>query len=368
MPILQKAALRGASVHFVWSDGFEADFASAWLLDNAASPGDPARGQRVTTLQSLADAGPIQGVTVADDAAHIELASEALAWHGAHLRAQAERASKTPRETVLWPRAADIAERPAIPYSDYLTDDGLLETALSEIEQVGLVRFTDAGLKLDEVERTVGRFGFIRETNYGRLFEVRIVADPENLANTARALESHTDNPYRDPAPTLQLLHCIRNSGSGGATFFLDGFALAEWFREEHADDFTRLAAHAVPFAFTGASGERYEARSPVLRLDADGALIGIRFNHRALGSVDFGAAETARWYESYLKFANEAGASTRHLSLDMQPGDIVLFDNERILHGRDAFSGASDRFLTGCYADRDGLRATLARLRRREF
>jgi gamma-butyrobetaine dioxygenase len=222
----------------------------------------------------------------------------------------------------------------------------VLETALSEMAQFGLVRFRAAGLKLDEVERTVGRFGFIRETNYGRLFEVRVVADPDNLANTARALESHTDNPYRDPAPTLQLLHCIRNSGQGGATFFLDGFALAEWFREEHPRDFGRLASRAVPFAFSGAAGDRYDARSPVLRLGADGTLRGIRFNHRALGSVDFGPGETARWYESYLKFASEAAAPERHFSLDMQSGDIVLFDNERILHGRDAFSGASDRFM----------------------
>ena len=93
-----------------------------------------------------------------------------------------------------------------------------------------MFRLSGAGTALDEVERIVGRFGFIRETNYGRLFEVRVVADPDNLAFTARALEPHTDNPYRDPAPTLQLLHCIQDSGGGGATFFLDGFALANGF------------------------------------------------------------------------------------------------------------------------------------------
>jgi gamma-butyrobetaine dioxygenase len=164
--------------------------------------------------------------------------------------------------------------------------------------------------------------------------------------------------------PTLQLLHCIRNAGEGGATFFLDGFALAEWLRDEHREDFARLACHAVPFAFTNAAGERYEARSPVIRMDADGRLSGIRFNHRSLGSVACGGAEaTALWYESYLKFANAATSPARHFSLAMQPGDMVLFDNERILHGREAFSG--ERRLKGCYADRDGLRATLARLSR---
>jgi hypothetical protein len=46
-----------------------------------------------------------------------------------------------------------------------------------------------------------------------------------------------------------------------------------------------------------------------------------------------------------------------------LAPDDIVLFDNERILHGREAFSEASERLLKGCYSDRDGLLATLARL-----
>jgi len=236
---------------------------------------------------------------------------------------------------------------------------------LSEVAKFGLVRLQGAGHDAGDLEQTVARFGFIRETNYGKLFEVRVVADPISLADTARALEAHTDNPYRDPVPTLQLLHCIRDSGCGGATFFLDGFALAEWLRDHHPEDFARLAARSVPFAFASASGDVYETRSPVIRLTAEGCMAGVRLNHRALGSVDFEAAETARWYESYLKFASEANTPGRRISFEMKPGDIVIFDNERILHGREAFSGASDRLLRGCYADRDGLRATLARLSR---
>jgi gamma-butyrobetaine dioxygenase len=53
-------------------------------------------------------------------------------------------------------------------------------------------------------------FGFVRETNYGRLFDVRVVPDPSNLAFTSREILPHTDNPYRDPVPTLQLLHRLR--------------------------------------------------------------------------------------------------------------------------------------------------------------
>ena len=52
-------------------------------------------------------------------------------------------------------------------------------------------------------------FGFVRETNYGRWFEVRSKINPSNLAYTNLGQQAHTDNPYRDPVPTLQLLACF---------------------------------------------------------------------------------------------------------------------------------------------------------------
>ena len=61
-------------------------------------------------------------------------------------------------------------------------------------------------------------FGYIRETNYGRHFEVRTEVNPSNLAYTGLGLQAHTDNPYRDPVPTLQILYCLENSARGGET------------------------------------------------------------------------------------------------------------------------------------------------------
>ncbi|HTX48496.1 MAG TPA: TauD/TfdA family dioxygenase [Caulobacteraceae bacterium] len=46
-----------------------------------------------------------------------------------------------------------------------------------------------------------------------------------------------------------------------------------------------------------------------------------------------------------------------------MAPGDVVIFDNRRLLHGRRGLASDSPRWLRGCYADADGLAATLERL-----
>ena len=69
--------------------------------------------------------------------------------------------------------------------------------------------------------------GFVRETNYGRLFDVRVDATPANLAFTGLPIAPHTDNPYRDPVPTVQLLHCLASAADGGDSGLVDGFAAA---------------------------------------------------------------------------------------------------------------------------------------------
>ncbi len=75
------------------------------------------------------------------------------------------------------------------------------------------------------------RLGFVRTTNYGKLFDVISVPDPNNLANTALGLGVHSDNPYRDPTPGVQLLHCLVSDAPGGDSLLVDGFAAAEQLR-----------------------------------------------------------------------------------------------------------------------------------------
>jgi gamma-butyrobetaine dioxygenase len=91
--------------------------------------------------------------------------------------------------------------------------------------RLGFVLLRDVPAGPGTVLDVAASFGYVRQTNYGRLFDVRVEPAPGNLAYTSRAIRPHTDNPYRDPAPTVQLLHCLRAAGEGGDTGLVDGFA-----------------------------------------------------------------------------------------------------------------------------------------------
>ena len=210
---------------------------------------------------------------------------------------------------------------------------------------------TEPGTVLD-VGRTLG---FVRETNYGDLFDVIARPDPANLADTAVGLPLHTDNPYRDPCPTVQLLHCLRSDGDGGASRFSDGLAGAERLRHLHPHLFDRLVSTPVLFRYHGDGGD-LRARRPLIDVAPDGEVRGVAVNHRSMEAPDLDDASVDEFYEAYAAFVEILDAPDAVAELTMGPGDLVVFDNRRVLHGRTAFEVTGPRHLQGCYIDIDAL------------
>ena len=314
-------------------------------------------GQRRHGALALADVA-VRSAAVEGEALALDFGGEARRLPLARLR---ELASAPGRDLWLTPQL--VAACPPIPIAAYLEDDAVLAQALRRVARGGLVLLSGAGDDPAAVEKAIARFGFVRETNYGRLFDVRVEAEPGNLAYTERPLDLHTDNPYRDPAPTLQLLHAIRADPGGGESVFVDGFAHAEALRRAAPEAYATLMREPVRFSFADASGARWSAFVPVLQPDSAGALRAVRLNHRSLDLTAGDVDRLEAWYEAYLNFYTRLHAPEAAYERRLAPGEMVIFDNRRVLHGRRAFHRGGARWLRGDYADVDGLNATLARL-----
>jgi len=286
----------------------------------------------------------------------------------------------------LW-RAADLAGAP-LPGADwarFLADDAVRQRCLDAVARLGFVLLRDVPATPGTVLEVARTFGFVRETNYGTLFDVRVVPDPANLAFTSREILPHTDNPYRDPVPTLQLLHCLRDADFGGDTGLIDGFAAAAALRGADPAAFAVLTTTPWPFAYADKEAE-LRARQPLIALTADGRITAVRLNNRSMGALRLPAAQAAAAYAAYQAWAALLARPEFRVSLRLAPGDCLIFDNTRVLHARTAFAAvagagaaaaeaagaeaagagsAGERHLQGCYADMDGLLSTLALLRR---
>ncbi|MCB1312655.1 MAG: TauD/TfdA family dioxygenase, partial [Sedimentitalea sp.] len=185
-----------------------------------------------------------------------------------------------------------------------------------------------------------------------------------NLAYTGLGLQAHTDNPYRDPVPTLQVLACIENSATGGENMVVDGFRAAQILQEEDPHGFDLLSGYPARFAYTGTKGVALQSRRPIVELSPDGELTAIRFNARSAAPItDVPFDEMPAYYAAYRRFSDLVDDPAMQVTFKLAPGEAFIVDNTRVLHARKGYSGEGHRWLQGCYADKDGLLSTLAAL-----
>ncbi len=356
----------GAVLALRWADGRVDRLPALWLRDNAqdAQTRHPGNGQRLLTIHDIPpDIRVIEARL--DRAGGLDLAF-APGGHRTRFTAEWLRATlraPPPPRPVLW----DATHRPyRAEWPAVAADERALHDWLAAVASHGVAVLTRVPCEDRAVERVIARFGYVRETNYGRVFDVRSEVRPSNLAYTGLGLQVHTDNPYRDPVPGLQLLHCLASSAEGGESIVVDGFAAAERLKAADWEAFGLLARTAVPFRYADPDVELV-ARAPIIGLDVEGAPAEIRFNNRSLGSPVLGEVRTAAWYAAYRAFAELLDSPALQVVLKLSPGELLIVDNRRVLHGRTGFSGtAGARHLQGAYADRDGLLSRLAVLRRR--
>ena len=262
-----------------------------------------------------------------------------------------------------------VGERAALPISPWPTDfaaairsestgwTGDHRPFVDQLARRGIALLHDCGTEPSTVLTVGNTVGFVRETNYGSLFDVVAEPDPINLAYTPLGLPAHTDNPYRRPCPTVQMLHCLVAADEGGASRFVDGFAVAEQLRHLDPAAFGTLTTTDVTFRFHG-DGVDLQARRPLIELDRDGAVHAVSVNNRSMEPLDAVDHRAAAFYAAYRRFVDLLDADDHAIEITLRPGELVAFDNRRVLHGRRAFRSTSRRHLQGCYIDIDAIRS----------
>lgn len=345
-------------LHVDWTDGTSADFPFLWLRDNCPSGFHPDTREREFDLTRISD-------KLAIETASMDGTAIVLTWQGDDHQSRFDPAwlkqnrpgtgladpARIP--PTLW-RGTTAADRfPRIEAAKLMEDDDALLAFLIQTRKTGLA-FVD-GMANDEDAGMAAarRIGFLRETNFGVTFEVRSKPNPNNLAYTSHALPLHTDLPNQELPPGFQFLHCLANEAVGGGSTFCDGFALAEDLRRDDPQAFKLLCETPVPFRF---QDENYDIRRhhPVIQLDAFGALQELHVNAHIAAVFDLPPALIEPYYRAYRKLLTRTRSDDYVITTRLGTGEMVIFDNRRVLHGRAAFDpGTGFRHLRGCYVDR---------------
>jgi gamma-butyrobetaine dioxygenase len=314
-------------------DGHESTFDAGWLgqyadLDQAEGHGSPA-----------APGGTAWGLSSGDDF-------------------RSEDAKR------LW-SAADIKSAfPDGSWPLFLADATHRQACLSAVLRDGFVVLSDVPTEPGTVLTVARNFGLVRETTeYGPLVDMRVKARPENQLYTAQAVTPRSGLVFRDPAPAVEVAHCLRQPAAGGDSLVIDGFYAAAALRAENPDAFGVLASMEVTFAYSDAASDM-RATKPVIGLGPRGRIREIRFDTALMQPVRWPAAEVVAFYDAYRAFAEVIRRPSLMVAFRLRPGDCIVIDNTRMLFGRTGFSG-TERHMQLCWTDLDTVASKLAVMRR---
>lgn len=253
-----------------------------------------------------------------------------------------------------------------------------------------------AGTEADEkaaavakVGRAVGGGALSHGALYGNLFHVRSLPNAVNIAYTTVALSPHQDLAYFESKPGLQLLHCIRNNQEiiqGGESTLIDAVAAAEYLRKVEPRYFHTLSQCFGTFVKQREGADMVYTR-PHIVVGEMGQVVAVHwsppFEGPPMGIPPDQIEDYFEAYSAFERMLDDHSSSSAFLppKLDavchqyacdytwersLEPGDMLIFNNQRMLHGRRGFDLLKDengsdghndtvhRHLAGCYTNID--------------
>ena len=254
----------------------------------------------------------------------------------------------------------------------------LLSTGVAVVENVRVVP--------GECARFGQTFSSVRETEWGRNFNVRSTPDTQSgaqerkdLAYSSHSIGMHVDSPYRvDTPPAFQLLHALEHchpseEGCQVHNRLVDGFAVAQALCEQRREHFDMLTTTILRWENNGGDDSSLLYRyAPMIELEDRPPSFSTNHDDKAcppIRRINFSAKsggyaphladydQQELFYYAKRCFSKWLHSDEYAIQVQLYPGALLIFDNRRVLHSRSAIQPSDGpRWLQGCYLDRDGI------------
>jgi len=371
-PIRQRPVhihLNQESLTLTWDNGHQSEYHYLWLRDNCHCPKCIATLTREQVFE-ICDVP----LTIKPLAAHIsdnhrlmiewDYAEHSSLYHPGWLLSHCYSESVLEEKKWspnIWDKTRISQELPTKTFDSVMQSDFHLLAWLRDLRDYGIALVTQVDTQENTLIKVANRISFIRETNFGTIFNVRAKADANTAAYTDLRLPLHTDLPTRELQPGLQFLHCLINDATGGESILVDGFKIADHMRVNHPQEFKSLST--IPMSFYNKDKDSdYRFRGTAIVTDSNGEVVEVRLANFLRGPIDVPSHQTMALYKAYRCFIQLTREVEFQFFHRLNAGDLIVFDNRRVLHARNAFDLKTGmRHLQGCYVDRDEL---LSRIR----
>jgi len=288
-----------------------------------------------------------------------------------HLSEESEAETKdcgqvTTRKVTLWGSEFKY-HIPRLKYDDILNNEEVQFDWLNSLYRYGIALVTDTPVQEGQLEKLGELVGYLRMTAYGKTILVSTRQKANSVAYTSHTLPLHSDLPYYECKPGIQLLFCLEQiQTEGGANTLVDSFHVAQQLRKEDPHAYDLLTSTHVLFRHSGADilGEYdFEGARPILEVDHLGRLLRCNLNEGTRQCfLGVSADKTQEMYKAYYSLSKRLTDPKNMFVHKLSPGEIVVFDNDRVLHGRTGYTLTEEdgRCLESAYIDWDVARSKL--------
>ena len=355
-----------------WPDGVTLRAHALWLFENQMSDVTIEERTRESKIDPALFPEPsvLTGVSVAKNG-DLEVAwvdGSTAHYHSGWLRHVAEQHHRPDAripESVEW-TTADFTEPITFDGPAVLADDAALHEFLETLARYGIARLEGLETTKDVLPALGRQIGALRDTNFGITWPVSVDVKPTSTANTSLPLPPHTDLPTRETPPGFQILHCLVNTCSAGFSTMTDGYAVVRHLRE-HQPEVHDVLSRAKWVFFNRSPKHDHRWSGPLIDYGAPGMRLTLRAFHPVRAFPDMDDADVPGAYAALREFSRLAGSDKFQMRYPFRPGDLVAFDNRRLLHGRASIDvEGGQRELHGTYIDHDEVYSRLRVLSRK--
>ncbi|XP_041485814.1 gamma-butyrobetaine dioxygenase-like [Lytechinus variegatus] len=358
-----------------WEDGDSQRYPNVWLKSNCHCEGCYSKGAhgKLKYTQHLDLDIQADDVTINQDGQMLS-----IRWSDGHLTnvpsnwLRCNRFDQSDRDPIadakldLWGSDVMTSGRlRTFEFDELMQSDKALLDWLSEIKVLGISLVKNAPKISHQIHKLADRVGYVTPSTFGTHSDVMAVQGGDMLGFSNGYLQPHTDFSYYVSPPGVALFHCIKNTSTvGGDSLLIDGFKAAMELKTDHHDDFLMLTKHEVEHVAIAANkkitqqGFYHHARHPLIKLDSLGQLKQITFNeiyHASLFRVP--VDDVIPMFSAIKKFNKILLRDDNVFKHKLKEGDILTFNNHRMLHGRSAFTldtGRVERHLQTCFVEWD--------------
>jgi trimethyllysine dioxygenase len=368
--LLRSAMLRGRDVELGFNDGrANLSLSLFWLRDHDPNEDalHPETQQRLLdTFQIPADVSA-RSIELVEEGRALQVQwlqdgrlSRYDAQFLAGLRADPE---VLPAARSPWDGASIAANIPQVEYAELMAQDAVLLAFLEQVDRYGFCMVEGVPGTPQATCAVAERIAYIRMTIFGGYYDFTANLEHKDTAYTSMAIGPHTDGTYSLDAPGYQIFHCLAAECSGGENLLIDGFKIGQIMRGEYAEDYQVLSTVGIPGRYLDhARGIQLMARRPLFRHDESGELVQVSYNNHDRAPFVLPVEQHRRFYRALATFARLCADPALHYRRRLLPGSVLVFDNWRLLHAREAYVGY--RRLAGAYLNREDVDSRLRVLR----